>query len=45
MTSNSLAEIAGKKKFVPLKHELIRTARDIGISFGDWNESIYKKDL
>jgi 6-phosphofructokinase 1 len=35
MTSNSLAEIAGKKKFVPLKHELIRTARDIGISFGD----------
>ena len=35
MTSNNLAEIAVKKKFVPLKHELIHTARDVGISFGD----------
>jgi len=35
ITANNLADIAGKTKYVPLKHELIRAARDIGISFGD----------
>jgi 6-phosphofructokinase 1 len=33
--SNSLNDIAGKTKFVPQKHELVKAARDIGISFGD----------
>ncbi|MDR2555936.1 MAG: ATP-dependent 6-phosphofructokinase [Fibromonadaceae bacterium] len=33
--SNNLADIAGKTKVVPPKHELIKAARDIGISFGD----------
>ena len=35
MTYNSLTDIAGKTKLVPPDHELIRTARDIGVSFGD----------
>jgi 6-phosphofructokinase 1 len=35
ITHNSLSDIAGKTKFVPLDHELIQTARSIGISFGD----------
>jgi len=35
MIANNLIEIAGKTKFVSSKHELIRTAKDIGISFGD----------
>jgi len=33
--SNNLADIAGKTKVVPLKHDLVKAARDIGISFGD----------
>lgn len=32
---NNLADIAGKTKFVPPKHEIIRAAKDIGICFGD----------
>jgi len=35
LISNNLNDIAGKTKFVPLKHELVRTAKDVGISFGD----------
>jgi len=35
LIANYLADIAGKTKFVPLKHELIRAARCTGISFGD----------
>ena len=33
--SNNLADIAGKTKVVPPKHELIKAAKDIGISFGE----------
>jgi len=33
--SNNLNDIAGKTKFVPPKHELVKAAKDIGISFGD----------
>jgi len=32
---NNLSDIAGKTKFVPPKHELIKAAKDIGISFGE----------
>jgi len=35
MIANNLADIAGKTKFVPPKHELVRAAKDIGIYFGD----------
>jgi 6-phosphofructokinase 1 len=35
MTYNSLVDIAGKIKLVPPDHELIKTARAIGVSFGD----------
>ncbi|MDR0518255.1 MAG: 6-phosphofructokinase [Fibromonadaceae bacterium] len=35
ITCNNLADITGKTKFVPLKHELIKTAKNIGISFGE----------
>jgi len=35
ITYNSLDDIAGKTKFVPLKHELIQAAKDIGVSFGE----------
>jgi len=35
LITNDLADISGKTKFVPPKHELIRMARNIGISFGD----------
>ena len=34
MTYNNLADIAGKMKFVPEDHPMIKQARDIGISFG-----------
>lgn len=34
LTYNRLDEVAGKMKFVPEDHVLIRRARDIGISFG-----------
>ncbi len=32
---NKLSEIAGKTKFVPLDHQLIKIAKSLGISFGD----------
>ncbi|MDR1759946.1 MAG: ATP-dependent 6-phosphofructokinase [Fibrobacter sp.] len=35
MTYNSLASIAGKAKSVSLNHEMIRMAKDTGISFGE----------
>ncbi|MGN0594337.1 MAG: 6-phosphofructokinase [Hominimerdicola sp.] len=35
VTENPLSEIAGKTKFVPVDHQLVKTAKDIGISFGD----------
>jgi 6-phosphofructokinase 1 len=31
----SLSEVVGKQKTVPLEHDLIHTARAIGVSFGD----------
>ena len=31
----SLSEVVGKQKTVPLDHDLIHTARSIGVSFGD----------
>ncbi len=33
--ANPLGEVAGKTKLVPPDHQLVRTARDIGITFGD----------
>ena len=35
VTENPLSEVAGKTKFVPEDDQLVKTARDIGISFGD----------
>ena len=35
LTYNSLSDIAGKTKLVSPQHELIKCAREIGISFGD----------
>ena len=35
IVSNPLDEVAGKPKFVPLDHQLIKTAREIGINLGD----------
>lgn len=35
VTENRLEDIAGKPKLVPSDHQLILTARDMGISFGD----------
>ena len=35
ITANPLDEVAGKTKFVPLDHQLIQTARQIGICLGD----------
>ena len=35
ITYNALTEVAGKTKFVPADSQVIRAARDIGISFGD----------
>ncbi len=35
ITENKLDEIAGKSKFVPMDDQMIITARDIGVSFGD----------
>jgi hypothetical protein len=31
----SLSEVVGRTKTVPLTHDLIQTARAIGMSFGD----------
>ena len=35
VTENKLEDIAGKPKLVPMDDQLVITARDIGISFGD----------
>jgi len=35
ITHNNLAEIAGKTKFVPPKHDLIQAAKDTGVFFGE----------
>ncbi len=35
VVDNPLKEVAGKTKFVPAGHQLIRTARNMGIVFGD----------
>lgn len=35
VTENPLPDIAGKTKLVPPDHQLVQTAKDIGISFGD----------
>ena len=35
VTENKLEDVAGKTKFVPIDDQLIKTARDIGISFGN----------
>ena len=35
VTANPLSEVAGKTKSVPTDHQLINTARNIGIVFGD----------
>lgn len=35
VTENKLSDVAGKTKFVPVDDQLITTARDIGVSFGD----------
>lgn len=35
VTENKLCDIAGKPKLVPSDHQLVVTARDMGISFGD----------
>lgn len=35
VSENPLSEVAGKTKFVPEDDQLVKTAKDIGISFGD----------
>lgn len=35
VTENKLIDVAGKTKFVPADHQMVKTAKDIGISFGD----------
>ncbi len=35
VTENKLIDVAGKTKFVPADDQMVKTARDIGISFGD----------
>ena len=30
-----LSEVAGKLKYVPVDSEVVKSARDLGISFGD----------
>ena len=35
VTHNPLEEVAGITKFVPVDHQMIRTGRMIGMSFGD----------
>ena len=32
---NSLKDVAGKTKFVPRDHEMVRIAKNMGISFGE----------
>lgn len=35
VTSNKLGDIAGKSRLVPADHQLVETARHLGIAFGD----------
>ena len=35
VSENKLIDVAGKTKFVPADDQMVQTARDIGISFGD----------
>jgi 6-phosphofructokinase len=35
IVSVPIAEVAGKNKFVPLDHDLIRAAKSVGTSFGE----------
>ncbi|MGN0622319.1 MAG: 6-phosphofructokinase [Oscillospiraceae bacterium] len=35
VTENKLIDVAGKTKFVPADDQMVKTAKDIGISFGD----------
>ncbi len=35
ITSNKLEDIAGKARLVDPQHQLVKTARDLGVSFGD----------
>ena len=35
VSENKLVDVAGKTKFVPADDQMVKTARDIGISFGD----------
>lgn len=35
ISENKLSDVAGKTKFVPEDDQMVKTARDIGISFGD----------
>jgi len=35
VTVNPLSDVAGKTKFVPVDHQMVATARSIGITFGD----------
>jgi 6-phosphofructokinase 1 len=35
IVSVPIAEVAGKNKFIPLDHDLIRAAKSVGTSFGE----------
>ncbi len=35
VSENPLEDVAGKTKFVPEDHQLVKTAKEIGIVFGD----------
>lgn len=35
ISENKLSDVAGKTKFVPADEQMVKTAKDIGISFGD----------
>ena len=35
ITANKLSDVAGKTKFVPEDDQMVKTARELGISFGD----------
>lgn len=35
ISENKLSDVAGKTKFVPADDQIVKTAKDIGISFGD----------
>ena len=35
VSENPLSEVAGKSKFVPADHQLVKTAKALGVAFGD----------